>query len=119
MKKYTDYKKIRKDVETKYPNVKFSSDFYETYEKTDWDIDGMKYVFLEKLNNFDEFQSKYNIIGIRINNGIDLYKEAIIIYDKIVNGELYADKELHNPDNKLKNAIQLMYIDKYKAINNK
>jgi len=113
MKKYTDYNKHKKVLLDKYKNVTFSDDFYKRFDSPDYDytIEGMKLVFFDKLNNFDIFFEKYNPIGIRIINDIDVYEKAKKIYDDIIKGDLFVDKTLHDPDNTLKNALQLMHID--------
>jgi len=117
MKKYKDFRKNNEQLLLKYNSVKFSDDFYNTYENSDWDIDGMKLVFIKKINDFIEFYNKYNPDGARIINGRDTYKEAKLVYDDIINGNIDIDKALHDPDNVLKNIIQLMHLDEYKLKN--
>jgi len=95
----------------------FSQDFYDRYTGSDWDIDGMKKIYYDKLNRFNNFYEKYNPIGIRNYNGYDSYLVAKDIYDKIMNRELYVDKELSDPDNILRNMILLLHIDEIKIKN--
>ena len=92
----------------KYKDVKFSQDFYDLYENSDWSVDGMKLVKLKKLDSFIKFYDKYNPDGFRMNKGVDSYKESKNIYDSIMSGETFVDKELGDPDNVLRNIIKLM-----------
>lgn len=115
MKKMPDYIKERNYLLDKYKNCIFTDDYIDRWKD---ELDGMKLVLFRKLENFDIFINKYNTDGIRIINGKDSYKEAKIIYNKIMNGELFVDKELSEPDNTLRNIILLLHIDKYKAEQN-
>ena len=110
---YNENKNDHKMIE-KYHNVAFSKDFYDRYKDGDYDIDRMKKLFFEKLNNFFQFYVKYNPDGSRIIDGVDFYKEAKVEYDKIVNGQLFVDKVLQNPDSPLRNIIQIMHVDEFK-----
>ncbi len=89
----------------------FSQDFYDRNMDN---LIGMKKVLLERLKIFNDYYEKYDLTNVRIINDVDIYAEAKIIYDKIFNKDLFVDKVLMNPDNYLKNAIQLLEIDKFK-----
>lgn len=120
MKKFKDYQQQQKYLLSKYNNTVFSDTFYDQHIGEDEsEINMYKKIFLEKIEKFINFYTKYNTKNIRINNGIDSYEVSKLIYDKIITGELYVDVELHNPDNILRNIIMLLDIDKYQAMNNK
>ena len=120
MKKFKDYQKEQEYLLSKYKDVLFSDIFYERLkDESESEINQYKKIFLEKIEKFIDFYTMYNTKNIRINNGVDSYEVAKSIYDKIINGELYIDKELRDPDNILRNIIMLLDIDKYKAMNNK
>jgi len=120
MKKFKDYQKYQQYLLTKYKDVLFSDTFYEQHQgEPESEINMYKKIFLEKLDKFIDFYTKYNTKNIRINKGVDSYELSKSIYDKIIKGETFIDKELRDPDNILRNIIMLLDIDKYKAMNNK
>jgi len=120
MKKFKDYQKQQQYLLTKYKDILFSDTFYEQHkDESDYEINMYKKIFLEKIENFIDFYTKYNTKNIRINNNVDSYEVSKSIFDKIIKGESYIDIELRDPDNILRNIIMLLDIDKYKAMNNK
>jgi len=120
MKKFKDYQHHQQYLLSKYKNVVFSDIFYDQHiGESEYEINMYKKIFLEKIEKFIEFYTKYNTKNIRINNGLDSYEVSKSIYDKILKGETFIDKELRDPDNILRNIIMLLDIDKYKASNNK
>jgi len=120
MKKFKDYQKQQQYLLSKYNDIVFSDVFYNQHiGESESEINMYKKIFLEKIENFIDFYTKYNTKNIRINNNVDSYEVAKSIYDKILKGESYIDRELRDPDNILRNIIMLLDIDKYKAINNK
>ena len=120
MKKFKDYKKQQQYLLSKYNDIVFSDAFYDQHiGESESEINMYKKIFLEKIENFIVFYTKYNTKNIRINNGVDSYEVSKSIYDKILKGETFIDRELRDPDNILRNIIMLLDIDKYKAMNNK
>lgn len=103
----------------KYKDIKFSQDFYDRYENSDWSVDSMKLLKLKELDSFIKFYDRYNPDGFRINNGVDLYKVSKEEYNKLMGGETFVDKVLGDPDNVLRNTIKLMFLDKHGLVNRK
>ena len=54
--------------------LKFSKDFTDRFENSDYDIESMEKLYIDKLKKFIEFYDKYKPDGFRIYNHIDLYK---------------------------------------------
>lgn len=120
MKKFKDYKKQQQYLLSKYNDIVFSDAFYDQHiGESESEINMYKKIFLEKIEKFIDFYTKYNTKNIRNNNGVDSYEVSKSIYDKILKGETFIDRELRDPDNILRNIIMLLDIDKYKAMNNK
>lgn len=99
-----------------YDKLKFSPDFLTRWVDSDCSVDGMKKIKIDKLIQFNDFYTKYGTYtqGVRVMKGIDHYKEAKVIFDKIMTGELYVDEVLNDPDDILRNIIMLLHIDEYK-----
>jgi len=99
---------IESKVKTSYDKVVFSDEFYNQ------DTDMVNYQtkkYLGLLGEFYDFYSKYKPEGFRVVNDIDIYKEAKKIYDDVVDGKIYVDKVFKDPDNYLRNAVKVTFLD--------